>query len=115
MTDNTRRVLSAAQLGLGLATLIRPRQVVAALTPDGSAMPDRRIVRVLGLRQVVQGAVGLATPTTTVTSWGAAVDASHAASLIPIVLFSSRYRAAASASAGLATVAAVIGAAVSAR
>lgn len=109
MTDPTRRAFSAAQFALGVATLTRPGDVVGTLTPDGSAAPPPWVVRVLGLRQVVQGTVGILRPTPSMAAWGAAVDASHAASLVPLMVFSPRYRAAAVASSGLAAAAALLG------
>ena len=109
MAEGARRLFNAAQCALGIATLVRPRAVVSALTPPGAAVPDPRIVRVLGLRQAAQGAVGLARPTAEFALFGALVDALHALSLVPIIAFSRKYRASAAASAGLATTAAVAG------
>ena len=114
MTNNGRRLFSAVQLATGLATLVKPRAVVSALTPQGSAVPDTRIVRVLGLRQAVQGAVGTINPTSEVLWAGAVVDALHALSLVPIIACSSRYRAAAGASAAMAATAVAGGAAFAA-
>ena len=111
--DSARRRLGAGRLALGLAALVGPRSVVVALTPYGAAVPDQRIVRVLGLRQVVQGAAGLARPTPSVALLGAVVDLLHALSLVPVIALSPRFRASASVSAGLATTAALAGAAAS--
>ncbi len=94
---------------------MRPQSVVATLTACDTTMPDARIVRILGMRQVVQGATGLARPTCAVMSVGAVVDSLHALSLIPLILFSRRYRTVASISAGLAAAAAAGGASLSAR
>jgi hypothetical protein len=112
MADSARRLFNGVQCAIGLATLARPQGVVSTLTPAGAAQPDARIVRVLGLRQAVQGAVGVARPTSQFVLLGALVDAAHALSLVPIIAFSSRYRASAAASAGLATAAAAVGVAL---
>lgn len=85
-----RRALGVTQLALGAAALLRPRTVPGFV---GGPQPDPRIVRVLGARQVVQGAVTLAVPSRDVVCLGSLVDALHAGSLLP--LLGTRYRRAA--------------------
>lgn len=105
------RLLGLCQLGVGLPLTLRPEQVAAyAAGPRGQAAPDW-LVRILGLRSLVQGAATIARPTTGVLAVGALVDATHAASMAPVILLGSRHRRAAS----LSAVAAVLSAAVAAR
>ena len=107
MSAGGGRVLGLGQLLLGAVTLLRPAATVQGVTRGHGACPDLRIVRVLGARQVAQGALTLVR--TELVGPGAAVDALHAASLVPVIAFSSRYRRAALASTALAAVAALAG------
>ncbi len=108
MSDTAGRWLSGAQFAFRAMTFARPHSTVDVLTARGAAKPDPRIMRVLGTRQIAQGAVGLIRPDSTVMSVGALIDATHALSLFPVILFSRRYRAAAAGSAGLGLTAAAI-------
>jgi hypothetical protein len=74
--------------------------VVAALSPE---FPESRlwVVRVLGARHLAQGAVVLAAPRAPVVRAAAAVDALHAASMLPLLTFP-RYGRAARVSGGIA-------------
>jgi hypothetical protein len=92
------RVLSAVSLAWGTALLVRPRPVVAALAPEYP--PDRDwVVRLLGGRLVAQHGVLLPAPDRTLAFAGAAVDALHALSMLPVARLP-RYRRAALISAG---------------
>jgi hypothetical protein len=109
MDDGRRtwtRVLAAGGGVWGLALLTGPRRVVAALCPE---LPESRIwvVRVLGARLVAQHAVVLAAPRPTAVRAAAAVDALHAASMVPL-LAAPRYRRAALLSGVVATAWAVL-------
>jgi hypothetical protein len=90
----------------GLALLIRPHRVVAALCPE---FPESRmwVVRVLGARLVAQHAVVLTGPRTPVVRAAAVVDAVHAASMVPLLAVP-RYRRAALVSGGAAAAWAVL-------
>jgi hypothetical protein len=94
------RLLSAAGGAWGLALLVRPRQVVAALCPE---YPASRLwlVRVLGARWVAQHTLVLVAPEVPVVRVATAVDLLHAASMVPL-LASTRYRRAALISGGVA-------------
>jgi hypothetical protein len=94
------RLLSGAGGAWGLTLLVRPRQLVAALCPE---YPASRlwVVRVLGARLVAQHALVLVAPEAPVVRVATAVDAVHAASLVPL-LASRRYRRAALISGGVA-------------
>jgi hypothetical protein len=89
----TIRAFSAARAAWGLLLVLRPRQVADALAHGFPA--DRTwLVRVLGARVAVQSAVLLARPRPAPALAGTAVDAVHAASMLPW-LGSPRYRRAA--------------------
>jgi hypothetical protein len=107
------KLLSVAAAVAGLALLVRPRRVVAALCPE---FPESRIwlVRVLGARMVAQHAVVLALPERPVVRVAATVDLVHAATLVPF-LASPRYGRAARISGALSAGYAVLGAAVTRR
>jgi hypothetical protein len=94
------RVLAAAGSAWGLALLARPQEVVGALCPE---LPASRLwaVRLLGARLLAQNAVLLARPSAPAARVATAVDALHAASMVPL-LAAPRYRRAASISGGVA-------------
>ncbi|WP_448627831.1 hypothetical protein [Geodermatophilus sp. URMC 64] len=99
---NRRLIRALAGLGglWGLALLVRPEQVAAALCPE---FPRSRlwVARVLGARLVAQSAVVLAVPDRRPVRVTAAVEALHATSMVPL-LGSPRYRRAAVISGGWA-------------
>ena len=97
------RAASAALGGIGLGMLVAPAWIVTHLAP-GRRAPRSWLVRVLGARTVVQSAVLLATPTRQALQVGAAVDALHAASMVPAALIWPSYRQAATVSGAIASV-----------
>lgn len=111
--DRTRRTLTRALAALGvaagLALLTRPQQVVDAVAP---AFPRERLwlVRLLGVRLLVQQGAVLAAPGPRLVRLGSAVDLAHAASMVPFVA-SPRYGRAARVSGALAAANAALGAA----
>jgi hypothetical protein len=107
------RLLSLAGAAAGVAFLLRPHRVVAALCPE---FPESRVwlVRALGARMVAQHAAVLAFPERPVVRTSAAVDLVHAATMAPFVA-SDRYGRAARISGGLAVGYAALGAALSRR
>ncbi len=119
MTPSTRarqrptRVLSGVGAAWGLALLLRPRQVVAALCPE---LPRSRIwvVRVLGARLVAQHAAVLAAPDAPLVRAASAVYLLHAVSMVPL-LRSARYRRPALISGGVAAAYAALAPAVAGR
>lgn len=109
------RLLGVCQLAVGVALTVRPEQTAAsAAGPHGRAVPAW-LVRTLGVRSLVQGVVTIVRPHSTVLTVGALVDATHAASMIPVVAFSPPHRRAASVSAVAAAISAVVGARVARR
>jgi hypothetical protein len=66
----------------GAICVAAPSRVVTGL---GQPRPDRRtvrVVRVLGVRHVVQGTASVCVPSCRVLAWGAAVDGLHSASMV---------------------------------
>jgi hypothetical protein len=78
------RLLAALGVAYGIALLARPREIVGAVAP---AFPTERVwlVRVLGARLVAQHGAVLAVPSRTLVRLSSAVDALHAASMLPFV------------------------------
>lgn len=101
MTVLAARALGGAQVGLGALLVARPG-VVGRTAPSW-------LVRVLGIRGVVQGTVTVLDPDDTTVALGACVDAAHALSMIPVVAVSARYRRPAALSGGVAAAMAVAG------
>ncbi len=98
------RAVSAALGGLGLGMLLAPAWTVRHLAP-GARAPRSWLVRVLGVRTVVQSAVLLANPTRQAMQAGAAMDALHIASMAPAALIWPGHRQAAGVSAAVSGVA----------
>jgi hypothetical protein len=95
------RVVGVAQAAIGAAMLLAPARVAAVAANGGSVAP-LPIVRVLGARIAVQGAVTAARPSNTGLELGAAVDALHLTSMIALSALVPRLRRSALASAVLA-------------
>jgi hypothetical protein len=103
------RALVAAQLLTGALEAFRPDGVVAVLAP-GSGRPPRWVVRLLGVRRLVQGTLTGVRPRPTVLLLGAAVDTLHALSMLAVPLRWPRHqRAAMLSAAGAAGFAALAG------
>jgi hypothetical protein len=115
--DRRRRRLTRLLAGIGVASgaalVARPQRVVDKACPE---FPRSRLwlVRVLGLRLLVQHGAVLNLPDRRLVGAGSAVDLLHAASMLPLV-GSRRYRRAALISGSLAATYAALGAAVAPR
>ena len=96
----TTRVLAALGAASGLALLARPQRIVDRLCPE---LPRNRVwlVRVLGLRLLVQHGAVLLEPHPVLVRAGSAIDLAHAASMVPFA-GSARYGRAARVSGSLA-------------
>lgn len=102
----TLRGLAIAQT-LGAAVLAAyPHRATRVIGNDRSLAPPAWLVRVLGVRSLLQGAAELRWPTPALACTGAAVDATHAASMALVAARSRRYRRAALVSGAFATVSA---------
>ena len=102
------RVLSPARAAIGAARLVFPVLSLPGINTVGLGAGGRRVVRVLGVRQVAQAALTGRAPTRAVLWLGAEVDAAHAVSMVGLAICSRRYRRAAL---GDATVAGALAAA----
>jgi hypothetical protein len=100
------RGVGAGRMLVGLGTLLSARSQGHVLF---DSLPPRAIVaaRVLAVRDLVQGGALMLTPEDSVSraaDYCTAIDSLHAASMLPLVAFSSRYRMAATLSAASAAV-----------
>lgn len=112
----TGRALALAQVALGLTTIVRARDLGDRAWLGLSPTAARRVVRVLGARQVAQGVVTAARgDDPQVLLVGSVVDALHAASMLPLVAVRGPYRRRAALSATLAAAAAAVGGAAAER
>ena len=107
----TRRALGTAAwvalAGWGTALAVRPATTVRAVC-GGTPVPPPAVVRVLGVRQVLQSAVLLLRPSRPLATAAAMVDGLHAASMVAAALAWPRYRRPALTSAAVAAGAAVV-------
>jgi hypothetical protein len=95
------RVLGVAEAAAGVVLAGRPRSVIARVD-GGRGGPPPWVVRLLGGRMVAQGLVEAARPGPAVAVGGAALDGSHALSMLALAVVSRRLRPPALASALLA-------------
>ena len=105
------RVLGAVTAAMGSVFLIWPHALANRFS-RGSSTPDNAIVRVLGGRQLLQGAAQIADPKPDVVLAGIAVDAIHTGSMLALAVLRPAYRRSALTSAAVAAAAAAAGAAV---
>jgi hypothetical protein len=99
---STFRAIAAAQAAGAAVLAFTPEQALRLCGDDRRNAPPAWIVRLLGARQLVQAAVQFAEPTPRVAFLGALADATHAASMLPVITFSRRFRRAALISGGYA-------------
>lgn len=103
-----RRILGASQLALGALLLIAPRAVTGALAGE-EMRPPVVVVRLLGGRLLVQGAVLARYPSDRVLSIAVMVDLLHGASMILAAGAMPEYRRSLLSSAALAAVSILVG------
>lgn len=103
--------LSQFRAALGVAHLCFPGMGIRVLGDERLDRRARRVVRILGARQVVQALATGAQPTAALLALGAEVDAAHAMSMVALGLFGRRWRHAALADALVAAALAALGAA----
>ena len=107
----THNALRFVRAGVGIVHLAFPDALVRRLVGGQLSDRGRKVVRVLGARQVAQALLSGRTPTGAVLFLGAEVDVAHAASMIVLAAFERRYRRAALCDATIAIAFAVTGAA----
>lgn len=96
------RVVGASQLAVGALMLVTPTQVAHTAAGRG-AVPPPTIVRILGLRTAVQGALTVIRPSRAGLEVGAGTDALHLLSMIALAAVAPKYRRSALVSASVAT------------
>lgn len=102
--------MPTAQCLLGAALLSRPGPIARGLGGSSGSAPPRWVVRVLGGRLFIQGAVTITLPGAE-TQWSsAAVDGIHGASMLLVAAISPRYRRAAVINAAFALVSTAVSA-----
>ncbi len=101
-------LLAGAHLGQAVVLLAAPPGVLRSVTGD-HGVPPAWIVRVLGVRTLVQAAAVAISASPTILRLGVLVDLAHAASMLAASRVWPRYRRAALASAGSAGASAVAG------
>jgi hypothetical protein len=84
--------LSLARAIVGALRLAWPAATTPGISGKGLGRPGRRIVRVLGARQLTQAVVTGLAPNGALLWSGAAVDILHALSMIGLVVGARRYR-----------------------
>ena len=105
------RIWAAATATAGAVIMVRPQAVSRLVSGTGST-PDAAVVRVLGGRQLLQGAAVLIRPAPALVIGALAVDVLHATSMVAAALIRPGYRRAALTSAAVAAASAVAGALV---
>jgi hypothetical protein len=105
------RVLSPLRAGIGVARLAYPHTVIPGLAAGSLSSRGRKVVRVLGARQVAQAVVTGRAPTPAVLWLGTEVDVAHAATMIGLAVVERRYRRAALVDGAIAMAFALVGAA----
>jgi hypothetical protein len=104
------QALGVAQAASGALLIGRPARVARAVSGSATAHPAPWLVRLLGMRLLGQGLTGALWPHPNVAAVGAAVDATHAASMIATAAVAPRYRRPALTSAACALASAAVAA-----
>jgi hypothetical protein len=78
----TARALQAVRAGYGIVLVLTPGLALRLATGRRASPRARRVVRVLGIRHLVQAAATAAAPTPAVFAAGRQVDTVHAASML---------------------------------
>ena len=92
--DDGRQVRTTAAVRAAWATvlLLMPERLLSAAAGRPIPAPAVMVVRVLGLRHLLQAGVAAALPTGPVTGLGALVDTAHASSCVAVAAWSPRWR-----------------------
>lgn len=103
------RVLAAARVAWGIVLIAAPRWLIAHCRRENTGRAPVTVMRVLGVRQLLQGVTTLAVPERAVVEMGAATDATHAMSGFGLAATSPPWRRAALADSAVAQSFAVAG------
>ena len=115
LPSQATRVFGVVVAVSGAASIVAARPLSRRLASTVSARPDPRIVLMLGVRQVAQGALVAAAPDPVIARIGAATDLLHAATMVAAALVWPAYRRPAAVSGALAVASAAAGLRVAAR
>lgn len=89
---DTTRLVATARGGWAVFLLACPDRPIGALTGVRLTDHDRLVLRVLGVRELVQAVISLVHPSHRVLAAGSAVDALHSATCLGLAAFDSRWR-----------------------
>jgi len=103
--------LGQSRAGIGAVLLFFPGLIVGLVASRPLGRGPRRIIRLLGARQLSQALVTGSRPSVAALLLGAEVDVAHAASMVILALCSRRWRRAALVDAVIASLFAAVGAA----
>jgi transcriptional regulator GlxA family with amidase domain len=102
MNSTVIRTIASAQAVVGCALAVRPDAVSGMVGIRSPHAPPAWLVRVLGARMAAQAGLQMVAPSPDVVLLGAAVDATHAASMATVAALSKRYRRGAAVSGAIA-------------
>ncbi len=102
------RIWGVSTAAVGAVALVAPQQVATLVGGRGTA-PDARLVRILGARQLAQGAAVLIHPAPALVAAGCGIDVVHGASMVLAARIWPAHRTAALISATAAGTVAVTG------
>lgn len=105
------QVLGGLTVALGAGLLLQPHRLARWIC-GSRGLPDETIIRILGGRELLQGAVQIAYPEKGLLAGGIAVDVLHLLSMLSLAAVWPTYRRAALASAAMAGISAGAGAAI---
>lgn len=107
LRPTARRATSAASVVWGCALLVAPTELARAVAGPG-ALPPEGVVRVLGVRRVIQG-LGVGATSSPAVAWlSVGVDALHAGTMVAAARMWPQYRKAELTSAAIALSSALV-------
>lgn len=101
-TSLPTRVLAAVRVGWAIVLVVAPRWLIAQSRRDANGRVPAGVLRVLGVRHLLQAVTTLAVPERAVTELGAGADAMHAMTALGLAATSRPWRRAALADGALA-------------
>ena len=100
----TARLFGLLRVGWGAVLILSPRSALL-LVPGGhdAGQVEQHVARVLGGREILQGAMTALFPSRQTLRWGAAVDALHVTSMVGLAVIAPESKSAALSSATVAS------------